>query len=154
MLEILFRTSNTIAPLFLRIFLGAIMFPHGAQKVFGWFGGNAFTATIHYFTQSMNLPYPVALLVILAEFLGSIGLIVGCLTRVAALGIGSVMVGAIVTVHAQYGFFMNWSGQQTGEGFEYHLLAIGMALALLVTGGGTASLDLWLTRKFTSRREN
>jgi putative oxidoreductase len=122
------------------------MFPHGAQKAPGWFGGHGFTVTVNYFTESMGLPTALVVLIIIAEFGGSIGLIFGFLTRLSALGIGSVMVGAILTVHYRYGFFMNWSGKQPGEGFEFHLLAIAIALALIIKGGGAASVDRALAR--------
>jgi putative oxidoreductase len=117
------------------------MFPHGAQKVLGWFGGQGLSATMDAFTQQMHIPAPLAVLAIAAEFLGSIGLIVGCLSRVAALGIATNMVVAILTVHKANGFFMNWYGNQKGEGFEYHLLAIGLALIVIIYGAGVASLD-------------
>lgn len=143
----LLRTDNDIAPLVLRLFLGVVFFPHGAQKVLGWFGGYGFAGTMHHFTADMGLPYIVALLVVLIEFIGSLALIAGALTRLAALGIAAVMIGAIVTVHWKIGFFMNWAGQQAGEGFEYHLLAIGMALALTIKGGGAASVDQALAER-------
>lgn len=137
----MFRTNNDIAPLILRLFLGAVFFPHGAQKALGWFGGFGFTGTMGFFTQKMGMPVVIALLVIAAEFLGSVGLITGFLTRLSAFGIASVMTGAIFMVHLPNGFFMNWSGKQAGEGFEFHLLAIAIALALIITGGGGLSLD-------------
>ncbi len=137
----LIRTDDDVAPLILRIFLGGVILPHGAQKVFGWFGGGGFAGTVQQFTEGMGIPLILALLVIVAEFFGSLALIAGFLTRLAAFGIAAVMVGAMLLVHWQNGFFMNWSGTQAGEGFEYHLLAIGIALVLLVKGGGQASLD-------------
>jgi putative oxidoreductase len=121
----LFLTDGTLVPLVLRLTLAIVMFPHGAQKVLGWFGGHG----------SQGIPLPLALLAIAAEVLGSIGLAVGLLTRVAAFGI------ACVTVHAKVGFFMNWFGTQKGEGFEFHLLAIGIAVALIIGGAGRWSLD-------------
>ena len=147
MLNKLLSTENDYGMLVVRLALGIVMFPHGAQKVFGWFGGHGFAGTMNFFTESMGLPYILALLVVLAEFLGSLGLIVGALTRIAALGIGSVMVGAIFMVHLPNGFFMNWSGKQAGEGFEYHILAIGMALALVLRGAGALSIDRSLSSK-------
>lgn len=141
----LMRTTDSVALLVIRVFLGLVFFPHGAQKVLGWFGGGGFSATLHAFT-SQGMPAPMALLVMAAEFLGSLGVLTGLLTRVAAFGIAALMVGAIALVHAQFGFFMNWFGQQKGEGFEYHLLALGMAFALVIGGGGRASLDRALTR--------
>ena len=140
MLRKLFATNEDIIPIFLRLTLGAVMFPHGAQKVLGWFGGGGFKATLDGMT-GMGLPAAIVVMVMIAEFLGSLGLISGFLTRLSALGVISVMLGAIFTVHQQYGFFMNWMGKQAGEGFEYHLLAIGIAVALLVRGGGAFSID-------------
>jgi putative oxidoreductase len=141
------RTDNSIIPLILRLFLGVVFFPHGAQKALGWFGGFGFTGTMGFFTQKMEIPAILALLVIAAEFLGSIGLITGFLTRLSAFGIASVMTGAIFMVHLPYGFFMNWTGKQAGEGYEFHLLAIGIALALMVTGGGGLSIDGLIAQK-------
>ncbi len=143
----LLRTNNDITPLILRLFLGVVIFPHGAQKALGLFGGYGFSGTIGFFTQTMELPLVLALLVIAAEFLGSIGLITGFLTRLSAFGIASVMTGAIFMVHLPNGFFMNWSGKQAGEGFEFHLLAIGIALVLLITGGGGLSIDGLIAQK-------
>ena len=151
MLNKLLHTENDYASLVARLALGIVIFPHGAQKVLGWFGGHGFAGTMTFFTETMGLPYLVALLVVLAEFLGSIGLIVGALTRIAALGIGSVMLGAILLVHLPNGFFMNWGGTQPGEGFEYHLLAIGLALVLILRGGGALSLDRIIADRHDSR---
>ncbi len=147
MFDRLFRTNNDITPLILRLFLGAIFFPHGAQKALGLFGGYGFSGTMGFFTQKMGIPVVLALLIIAAEFLGSIGLITGFLTRLSAFGIASVMTGAIFMVHLPNGFFMNWSGKQAGEGFEFHLLAIGIALVLLITGGGGLSIDGLIAQK-------
>jgi putative oxidoreductase len=143
----LLNTDRDYGVLILRLTLGIVFFPHGAQKLFGWFGGSGLSGTLDHFTQQMGLPLAVAALVIAAEFLGSLGLIVGFLTRIAAFGIASVMAGAIFLVHLPYGFFMNWFGNKSGEGFEFHLLAIGMALALMIRGGGAGSIDLLLSRK-------
>jgi putative oxidoreductase len=124
----------------LRLTLALVMFPHGAQKALGWFGGYGFKGTMEFFRKS-GISSPLAVLAILAEFLGPLGLAVGLLTRVAAFGIAAVMVGSILSVHWQHGFFMNWYGNQQGEGFEYHLLAIGLAVALVLNGAGVWSLD-------------
>jgi len=136
----LFRTGDSWSLLIARVALGVVMLPHGAQKLLGWFGGNGFSATMAFFT-SQGMPAALAFLVIISESFGSLGLIVGLLTRIAAFGSAAVMLGAIATVHWQNGFFMNWSGKQAGEGFEYHLLALGIAVALLIGGGGKWSLD-------------
>lgn len=143
----LLNTKDDVAPLVMRIMLGVVFFPHGAQKLFGWFGGYGLDGTLNFFTQTMGIPLALAVLVIAAESLGALGLIAGFLTRIAALGVASVMVGAIFMVHLKYGFFMNWAGKQAGEGFEYHLLAIALAIALMITGGGKASVDSFLSRK-------
>jgi putative oxidoreductase len=140
------QTDNSIAPLILRLTLGLVFFPHGAQKVLGWFGGYGFTGTMGFFT-SMGIPAVFAFLAIAAEFLGSIGLILGLKTRVAAFGIAAVMVVAVFSVHLKNGFFMNWAGSQAGEGFEYHILALGIAVTLMLTGGGRCSLDRKIMEK-------
>ncbi|HSL23535.1 MAG TPA: DoxX family protein [Vicinamibacterales bacterium] len=145
MFRSLIATREDVVALVLRLALGIVMFPHGAQKVFGWFGGFGLSGTTAFF-QSMGIPYIFAVLAIAAEFLGSLGLLAGFLTRIAALGIAAVMLTATFMVHWPIGFFMNWSGTLKGEGFEYHLLAIGIAVALMIRGGGTASVDRALTR--------
>jgi len=137
----LFRTDDSISTLILRLTLGAVFFPHGAQKVLGWFGGYGFSGTMGFFTGQMHVPALFAFLAIAAEFAGSLALILGLFTRVAAFGILSNMAVAIVMVHAQFGFFMNWFGAQKGEGFEYHLLVIAIAVALIIRGGGKFSAD-------------
>ena len=141
----LLATSNDWTLTLLRLALGIIFFAHGAQKTLGWFGGYGFTATMGFFTQMLHIPAPLAFLAICAEFLGGIGLILGALGRLAAFGIAFNMVVAIVMVHAQFGLFMNWSGQQKGEGFEYHLLTIAIALVLMARGSGAFSVDRALT---------
>lgn len=146
-LQFLSKTSNSFAPALARLTLGIVMFPHGAQKVLGWFGGNGFSGTMNFFSQQMHIPAPLAFLAIAAEFAGSIGLILGCLSRIAALGIFANMVVAIAAVHASNGFFMNWYGNQKGEGYEYHLLAIGLALVVIAYGAGKASVDALLARR-------
>jgi putative oxidoreductase len=127
------------------------MFPHGAQKALGWFGGYGFDGTMGYFTGTLHIPALFAFLAILAEFAGSLGLITGLLSRLSALGIAATMTVAIFMGHAENGFFMNWYGSQKGEGFEYHLLAIGLALIVAVHGGGKASLDGMLAGKNATR---
>ena len=150
-LQILIQTNSSFGPLAARLVLGLVMFPHGAQKVFGWFGGHGFAGTMQAFTGGMHIPALFAFLAIAAEFAGSLGLIVGLLSRVAAFGIASVMAVAILTVHASNGLFMNWAGNQKGEGFEYHILAIGLALVVMIQGAGKASLDGLLARRIADR---
>jgi putative oxidoreductase len=145
MLKRLMATSNDVALTTLRVVLGVVFFAHGAQKLLGWFGGYGFHGTMGFF-EHMGMPAPVAFLIICTEFFGGLGLIVGLLTRIAALGIGVEMIGAIFLVHLPNGFFMNWAGNQKGEGFEYHLLVIAVAAALLLRGSGAFSLDRALSK--------
>jgi len=130
----------------LRLFLGVVFFAHGAQKALGWFGGYGFQGTMGFFTQQMGIPAPLAFLAICAEFLGGIGLIVGFLSRVAAFGIFCNMLVAVSMVHHHFGLFMNWAGNQKGEGFEYHLLAIAITIAIMIAGAGAVSVDASLTQ--------
>ena len=139
-LQWLLQTDSGVVGLILRITLAVVIFPHGAQKVLGWFGGHGFKGTMKFFTDS-GIPAVLALLAIVAEFFGPFGLAFGLLTRIAAFGIACVMVVAIFTVHWPHGFFMNWSGNQKGEGFEYHLLVLGIAITLIIVGAGAWSLD-------------
>jgi len=147
MLSKLFKTDSDYVLTIMRLLLGIIFFVHGAQKTLGWFGGHGFHGTMEFFTHQLNIPVVFAFLAICAEFLGGIGLILGCLTRIAALGIGFEMAVAVLMIHRQFGFFMNWSGAQKGEGYEYHLLVFAIATALLVKGGGALSLDRALSRE-------
>jgi putative oxidoreductase len=130
-----------------RLVLGVVFFAHGAQKVLGWFGGFGYSGTMNAFTTMMHIPAPLAFLAIMAEFLGGIGLILGLLARIAAFGIAVNMIVAVMMIHGHVGFFMNWYGNQHGEGWEYHLLAIGMALVILVRGAGAFSVDRALSQK-------
>ncbi len=145
----LLSTSNDFTLTLVRLVLGVVFFAHGSQKMLGWFGGYGFHGTMGFFTQKMGIPAPLAFLAICAEFFGGLGLIVGLLSRIAALGIIVNMLVAIATVHFANGFFMNWFGNQKGEGFEYHLLAIAMGLVILIKGAGAFSLD----RLLSGRRE-
>ena len=145
MLKRLMSTGNDVSFTILRLVLGVVFFAHGSQKMLGWFGGFGFHATMGSFAH-LGMSAPVAFLVICTEFFGGLGLIVGLLTRIAALGIGGEMIGAIYMVHLQNGFFMNWTGTQKGEGIEYHLLALAMAAALLLRGAGAFSLDRALSK--------
>src|SRR6266446_3838821 len=152
-MKALFKTNDSYTPLIARLALGLAMFPHGAQKALGWFGGFGYTGTMHFFTAQMHIPALFAFLAIAAEFVGSVGLITGFLSRVSAFGIAVTMLVAALMVHASNGFFMNWMGAQKGEGFEYHLLAIGLALIVIVAGGGKWSIDSLLSRALTHKSD-
>ncbi|TKS60625.1 MAG: hypothetical protein EWM72_01175 [Nitrospira sp.] len=143
----LFWTDDSWTGLVLRLTLGLVMFPHGAQKLLGWYNGFGFSGTMGFFTETMHLPSIVAFLIIIGEFFGSLGLLAGFLTRLSAASIGVIMLGAITMVHLPHGFFMNWSGKQQGEGYEYHLLVIGIGLALMMTGAGKWSVDRLIADK-------
>ena len=136
----LLHTEDDFGLFIARITLGVVMLPHGLQKLLGLFGGAGFSGTVDFFVGS-GLPAAVAILIIIGESFGALGLILGFLSRLAALGMTLIMLGAIFMVHLQYGFFMNWFGSKAGEGFEYHLLALGLSLVVLIKGGGKWSAD-------------
>ena len=127
--------------------LGLVVLPHGAQKLLGWFGGYGYRGTMGYFTQTLRIPYPLGLLAIITEFFGPLALVAGFLTRPVALAIGVVMAVAALTVHRPHGFFQNWFGNQEGKGYEYFILAGGIALVLAIAGGGAWSLDTLLAAR-------
>ena len=141
----LIQTEKDASALILRVLMGLVFFPHGAQKVLGWFGGYGLQGTMGFLTSTLGIPAVFAVLAIAAEFLGSLGLIFGFLTRVAAFGLAVEMTVAACLVHRQH-FFMNWTGQQQGEGFEFHILAVAMGVALMIQGGGLLSIDGALSR--------
>ena len=127
--------------LVLRLALAAMILPHGAQKLLGWFGGYGFKGTMGYFTETAGLPAIIAFLVIMGEFFGGLMLLAGIGTRLGALWVGVIMLSAMFMVHWQNGYFMNWFGAQKGEGIEFFVLAIGIAVALIISGGGKFSVD-------------
>jgi putative oxidoreductase len=152
MISRLYATDDSTAVAILRLVLGIVFFAHGAQKMLGWFGGDGFTGTMSFFTGTMHIPAPLAFLEIAAEFFGAVGLILGFLTRIAAFGIGVIMLVAVMSVHHAYGFFMNWTGTQKGEGFEYHLLVLAIVAFLMIRGAGAFSVDRALTVSAPSRK--
>lgn len=140
MKQAIFSTNNTYSPLFLRLFLALVLFPHGAQKMFGWFGGYGFEGSMNYFTQSQGLPWLVGFLVIVIECIGAIAILLGFATRLWSIAIFFLTIGIMVTNHSTY-FFMNWFGNQPTEGMEYFLLMLGMSASLTVSGAGKLSID-------------
>ncbi len=120
--------------------MGIVILPHGLQKLLGMFGGAGFSGTVDFFVSS-GIPAFIAILIIIGESFGALGLILGFLSRIAAFGITVIMLGAIFMVHLPNGFFMNWFGSNTGEGYEYHILAVGLGLVVLIKGGGIWSVD-------------
>ena len=145
LLQSLVATGDSFASTVLRLALGFMILPHGLQKTLGWFGGYGFKGSMGYLTGQVGAPWIFALLAILAESVGGLMLIAGFGTRIAALGVGGVMLVA-ATVHLSNGFFMNWFGNQKGEGVEFHLLALGIVVALLILGGGKWSVDSLFNR--------
>lgn len=145
MLQKIVRTKDDYAITILRVVAGIVFFAHGSQKMLGWFGGYGFSGTMGFFTHQLGIPAPFAFLAICAEFFGGLGLIVGFLGRIAAFGIMCNMIVAVMMIHRHNGLFMNWFGNQKGEGYEYHLLAIAVMLAIIIEGSGAFSVDRFLT---------
>ena len=141
MLRSLLVTDDSKVTAILRLVLGVVFFAHGAQKLLGWYGGPGISGSMSLFTGYLHIPAPLAFLAIAAEFFGGLGLVLGFLTRIAAFGIAMNMIVAIAMVHSTFGFFMNWTGTQKGEGFEYHLLALAITAFLMVQGAGAFSVD-------------
>ncbi len=141
------NTDQNISSFIARVMLGIVILPHGLQKLLGIFGGAGFSATVEGFVGN-GIPATVAVLVIIGESFGALGLILGFLTRIAAFGITLIMLGAMFMIHLPHGFFMNWFGNKASEGFEYHILAIGLGLVVLIKGGGKWSVDRAMTRIF------
>lgn len=151
MKNLLSTNPSNFYALIARLALGIVLFPHGAQKLLGWFGGYGFSGTMGFLTGGAGLPWIIALLVILIEFFGSLFLILGFATRLAAFGVIVNFIGVVVTSHAKNGFFMNWAGSQKGEGIEYFILLFGLAIISLIAGGGKASMDAALTRNIIKK---
>jgi putative oxidoreductase len=151
MIRKIVSTDDSVATASMRLILGVTFFAHGAQKLLGWFGGFGFQGTMGFFTQMMHIPAPLAFLAIAAEFFGGIGLIFGFLTRIAAFGIATNMIVAIAAIHYPFGFFMNWTGSQKGEGFEFHLLVLAITAFLIARGAGAFSVDRALSERVAAQ---
>ena len=148
-----FESINSFGPVLLRLGLAVVMFPHGAQKVLGCWGGHGFSGTMGFFTNMMHIPAAFAFLAIMTEFLAPIALFLGFFTRLAALALGiNITVAAILGGHIYNGFFMNWMGNQKGEGYEYHILMATMAFALVFLGGGKCALDTLIARMLSGSK--
>lgn len=140
MLRSLMQTSDDRIPMLARLALGIVIFPHGAQKVLGWFAGPGIDGALGFYT-SMGVPAFLGWIAMTIELVGGIALIVGILGRVAAFAVALNLVVAVIQMHWMVGFFMNWDGQLQGEGFEFHILAITLALIVIIRGSGALSLD-------------
>jgi len=147
MKKLLSTNSSNWMVLVARLALGITIFPHGAQKLLGWFGGYGYNGTMGFLTGQIHLPWIIALLVILIEFFGSLLLIFGFLTRIAAFVTMASFLGVLFAVHIGNGFFMNWAMQPNhGEGYEYFILLFGLVVMPLIAGGGKASVDAAITK--------
>lgn len=140
-MERIFATNNSWIGLILRLGLGLVMFSHGAQHLLGWFGGPGFDAAMTAFTVQLQLPKIVAVMVVVVEFFGGVGLILGAYARIAAFGVICLMAGAIALVHWSNGFFISWTDGKGGQGFEFHLLAITIGIIIMIWGAGRWSVD-------------
>jgi putative oxidoreductase len=143
----IFNTNNDLTGLIIRLTIGLILFPHGAQKMLGLFGGYGFSGTMNFFTGTLHLPWIIGFLVIIIEFVGALCFIAGFASRIWSALTIVLFIGIIFTSHLDNGFFMNWFGNQKGEGYEYHLLVIGLSLATLVNGSGKYSADKLITKQ-------
>ncbi len=132
--------ASDVSLLILRLTAAIVLWPHGAQKALGWFGGPGIAGTVAGLSSHLGLPAPLVYAVIAVEFIGPVLLVLGILTRVAALGIAIDMACAALLVHARNGFFMNFGGRQAGEGVEFFLLLIGIGLALTIAGPGRIAI--------------
>lgn len=140
------KTEASLAPFVLRVLFAVVLFAHGAQKLFGWFGGVGFDASMEYLTESAQLPWLIAFLTILLEAIGSLLLLLGVGTRFLALSFALLGFGITVTTHLEHGFYMNWYGNQAGEGIEYFVFWIAIAIALTISGGGKYSIDSYISK--------
>ncbi|MDD4932912.1 MAG: DoxX family protein [Methylacidiphilaceae bacterium] len=134
-------TSRSLGPCVLRLGLAIVFFPHGAQNVLGWFGGGGLAGSTAFLHHSLHIPMLLAQAAVWSELLAPIALLLGLFTRLAAFALGTTMAVAALMAHLPHGFFMNWFGTQSGEGFEFHILAVAGCLCLLFTGGGAFSVD-------------
>jgi putative oxidoreductase len=145
-LHSLLRTSDDRIPMLARLALGIVIFPHGAQKMLGWFAGPGIDGALGSYA-SLGIPAFLGWLAIVTEFFGGIGLIVGFFGRLAAVAVAVDLIAAVVQQHWAVGFFMNWTGRQQGEGFEFHILAVTLALIVMIRGSGALSIDRALTAR-------
>jgi len=140
----LFRTENNYSWTILRVTLGVVMLGHGLQKAFGWFGGYGWDGSIGYFTDVVGLPFVLGAFIILIESLGAFLLILGFAARINAILVGAVILGAFFVDHLPNGFYMNWFGNQNGEGFEFDLLFLAISSFIAINGSGALSIDRWI----------
>lgn len=151
MLNIIFKTTDNLNWLLLRVALGVVMLGHGLQKSLGWFGGFGWDGSMKYFTEFVGLPSVLAAFIILIESAGAILLILGTGGRIMAALMGIVIIGALIVDHSAHGFFMNWLNTQKGEGIEFDILFLSIATVLSFSGSGKFSIDRWLYKKWEKK---
>ncbi len=142
----LFESAEQFTGLVIRLTLALVILPHGCQLLFGWFGGFGFSSTMKFFTETERLPWLIGFMVIMLQSVGALLILLGFGSRILAFGTMIMFIGMIFTSHLKFGFFMNWFGTQKGEGYEYHLLVIGLCVALLFSGSGRFSVDRLLVQ--------
>jgi putative oxidoreductase len=145
--NLIFSTHSNFTGLALRLTLGIVLYPHAVQKLFGWFNGPGLSGEMQFMTTQAGLPVFLAVMAIIVECTGTFMLLTGAGTRIAAIALFCLFIGMITTFHFQHGFFMNWFGKLPSgkEGFEYHLLVLGLCITIFLEGGGSFSIDKWLT---------
>lgn len=152
-MSLLKTNTDNWAPLFARLAIFLAIFPHGAQKLLGWFGGAGFSATIEGLSKGVGLPTFIVFLVIIIESIAPLLLVFGLLTRIAAAAVLINFLGVVFTVTIHSGYFMNWEGLAgKAEGLEYFILLFALLIILLITGGGKASLDGILAQKSLNKQ--
>ncbi|HCL04530.1 MAG TPA: hypothetical protein DHW64_00490 [Chitinophagaceae bacterium] len=142
----LFDSPEQFTGLVIRLTLALVILPHGCQLLFGWFGGFGFSTTMKFFTETERLPWLIGFMVIMLQSVGALFILLGFGSRILAFGTMIMFIGMIFTSHLKFGFFMNWFGTQKGEGYEYHLLVIGLCIALVFSGSGRFSVDRLLVQ--------
>lgn len=143
----IYKTQEHLTGFILRLTLAVVLLPHGCQLFLGWFGGPGFQKAMSYFTDVEQLPWIISIMVIFLQFFGALLLLLGFMSRLIAFALTILFLGMVVTSHLEHGFFMNWMGNQNGEGIEFHVLAIGLSMAILFNGSGSYSIDALLTKK-------
>lgn len=145
----LMETNEDRIPMLGRLALGIVILPHGAQNLFGWFGGPGIDGALGYYS-ALGVPAFLGWMALITQFFGGLALILGFLGRVAAFGVALVLLVAVIKLHWSVGFFMNWTGALKGEGFEFHILAVTLAMIVIIRGSGALSVDRALTARTTA----
>lgn len=152
MFQKIINTKDDISPFVIRVTLGIVMFAHGSQKMLGWFSDHGATWTVEMWQKWWGFPPAITWAVIFGEFFGPIFMVFGFCTRIMACITTAIMIGAMYFVTFKWGFYMNWYTESTrGEGYEYHILVLGICLALFIKGSGKYSIDRALMKRNKSK---